>query len=177
MSTDGTSSAGRVDRVLLQSYLSDHLAGAEGGSARFGRMADAYAGTPIGPALARIAREVADERAWLHATAERLDVRPSTLKRVGAAVAERAGRLKPNGRLTHPSPLTAVLELDLMRSAVVGKRGVWETLEIWADELSLDPARLRRLVARADEQAATLTRLGKVAREQAFAARGDGVVR
>lgn len=166
-----------LDRVLLQSYLSDHLAGAEGGSARFGRMAEAYAGTPIGPALARIAEEVADERDWLRATAERLDVRPSTVKRVGVAVAERVGRLKPNGRLTHPSPLTAVLELDLMRSAVVGKRGIWETLELWADELGLDLARMRHLVAQADEQAATLTRLGRTAREQAFAARDDGGAR
>lgn len=166
-----------LDRVLLQSYLSDHLAGAEGGSARFRRMADAYAETPIGPELARIAREVAEERDWLDATAEALDVRPSTVKRVGVAVAERVGRLKPNGRLTHPSPLTAVLELDLMRSAVVGKRGVWETLEIWADELSLDRDRLRQLVAGADEQAAALTRLGTIAREQAFAARGEGGAR
>lgn len=166
-----------IDRVLLQSYLSDHLAGAEGGSARFARMADAYADTPLGPALARIAEDVADERDWLRDTAERLDVRPSTVKRVGAAVAERAGRLKPNGRLTHPSPLTAVLELDLMRSAVVGKRGIWETLEIWADELALDPERLRHLVARADEQTETLTRLGRIAREQAFAARDAGAAR
>lgn len=166
-----------VDRVLLQSYLSDHLAGAVGGSARFARMADAYAATPLGPALAQIAREVADERDWLHATAERLDVRPSTIKRFGAAVVERAGRWKPNGRLTHPSPLTAVLELDLMRSAVVGKRGVWETLEIWADELSLDRDQLQHLRERADEQTATLTRLGTVARTHAFAARGDGTTR
>jgi len=166
-----------LDRVLLQSYLSDHLAGAEGGSARFGRMADAYAGTPLGPELARLAREVAAERDWLHATAERLDVRPSRVKRLGVAVAERVGRLKPNGRLTHPSPLTAVLELDLLRSAVVGKRGVWETLEVWADELSLDPERLRELVGSADEQTAALTRLGTVARRQAFAARADGGAR
>lgn len=163
-------SSGRtLDRALLQTYLGDHLAGASGGSARFDRMAEAYAQTPLGPALARIAREVDDEREWLRQTAYRLDARPSVLKRAGVAVAERVGRLKPNGRLTDPSPLTAVLELDLMRAAVVGKRGLWETLDTWADELGLDRDRLARLLAQADEQAATLTRLGAVAREQAFA--------
>jgi hypothetical protein len=162
-----------LDRTLLQSYLSDHLAGAEGGSARFGRMAEAYADTPLGPALGRIAQEVADERDWLHETALRLDVQPSGLKRLGLAAVERVGRLKPNGRLTNPSPLTAVLELDLMRAAVVAKRGLWETLEIWADDLGLDRGRVHRLLEQADEQASTLTRLGAVAREQAFAAHGE----
>lgn len=159
---------GQVDRVLLQSYLGDHLAGAVGGSARFARMADAYARTPLGPALARVARQVADERDWLRETAHRLGVQPSVLKRVGIAVTERVGRLKPNGRLTDTSPLSAVLELDLMRAAVTAKRGLWETLEIWCDDLDLDPADVRRLLDQADDQISTLRRLGAVAREQAF---------
>jgi hypothetical protein len=159
----------QLDRVLLQTYLGDHLAGATGGSARFGRMADAYADTPLGPALRRIADEVTDEREWLRETSYRLGVSPSVLKRVGIAVTERVGRLKPNGRLSRPSPLSAVIELDVMRGAVSAKRGLWETLDIWADELELDREQLRRLLAQADEQIATLTRLGAVAREQAFA--------
>lgn len=159
---------GPLDRALLRTYLSDHLGGAVGGSARFGRMADAYADTPLGPALARIAREVTDEREWLRETAVRLDVQPSRVKRLGIAVAERAGRLKPNGRLTDTSPLSAVIELDLMRGAVTAKRGLWETLQVWQDDLDLDPGRLERLLAQADDQIATLTRLGRIAREQAF---------
>jgi hypothetical protein len=163
----------RLDRTLLDSYLGDHLAGATGGSARFARMADAYADTPLGPELDRIAREVADEREWLRDTAYQLGVAPSKVKQLGLAVVERAGRLKPNGRLTTPSPLSAVLEMDLMRGAVSAKRGLWETLDIWSDELGLDGDRLRRLLAQADDQIATLTRLGAVAREQAFAADGE----
>lgn len=172
------SAHGPVDRVLLQSYLGDHLAGAVGGSARFARMAEAYARTPLGPALARIAQQVADEREWLRETAHRLEVRPSLVKRVGIAVTERVGRLKPNGRLTDASPLSAVLELDLMRAAVTAKRGLWETLEIWADDLDLDDATVQRMLTQADDQIATLKRLGAVAREQAFTRRaepgGDG---
>ncbi len=163
----------QLDRVLLQTYLGDHLAGAVGGSARFGRMAEAYADTPLGPALARIHREVTDEREWLQETAYRLDVRPSLVKRLGIATTERLGRFKPNGRLSHPSPLTAVIELDLMRGAVTAKRGLWETLHVWSPELGLDPERLARLIAQADDQIRTLTRLGEVAREQAFARDGE----
>lgn len=163
----------RLDRTLLDSYLGDHLAGATGGSARFARMADAYADTPLGPALGRIAQEVADEREWLRDTSYRLGVEPSRVKRVGVAVVERIGRLKPNGRLRTPSPLSAVLEIDLMRGAVSAKRGLWETLDIWSEELGLDGDHLRRLIAQADDQIATLTRLGAVAREQAFAEDGE----
>jgi hypothetical protein len=158
-----------VDRLLLQAYLSDHLGGAVGGSARFGRMADAYADTPLGPALRRIADEVTQEREWLHAMAERLDVTPSRVKRLGIAVVERLGRLKPNGRITDASPLTAVIELDLMRAAVTAKRGLWETLQIWQHDLGLDPAEMQHYLDQSDDQIATLTRLGAVAREQAFA--------
>lgn len=163
---------GPLDRTMLRTYLSDHLGGATGGSARFARMADAYQQTPLGPALARIAREVDDEREWLRETALRLDVQPSRLKRLGIAVAERAGRLKPNGRLTDTSPLSAVIELDLMRAAVTAKRGLWETLQVWQDDLGLDGGRLAGLLAQADDQIATLTRLGRVAREQAFVRHG-----
>lgn len=161
-----------LDRGLLRTYLADHLAGATGGAARFRRMADAYADTPLGPDLRRIADEVTTEREWLIETAHRLDVQPSMTKRVLVAVGERVGRLKPNGRVAQASPLSAVLELDIMRGAVVGKRGLWETLELWADELGLERAPLQRLIEQADEQAGTLTRLGGLARRRAFVAHG-----
>ena len=119
---------GPVDRVLLQSYLGDHLAGAVGGSARFARMADAYARTPLGPALARVARQVADERDWLRETAHRLGVQPSVLKRVGIAVTERVGRLKPNGRLVRRSPLSDLVEVEAGLDALHAKAAGWAAL-------------------------------------------------
>ncbi|MBU5895038.1 hypothetical protein JVW19_23965, partial [Vibrio cholerae O1] len=50
---------------------------------------------------------------------------------------ERLGRLKPNGRLLRRSPMTLVLETELMRSAIMGKLGMWQTLRDNADALGL----------------------------------------
>ncbi len=165
-----------LDRGLLETYLSDHIAGATAGAGRVRRMADAYARTPLGPDLARVAEEITAEREWLISTADQLGVQPSRVKQAGAWVGEHVGRLKPNGRFASTSPLSALLELEMMRSAVVGKRGVWETLRIWADELGLDKGRLDHLLARADAQLATLGSLAMVARHNVFDAQEPGVV-
>jgi UDP-glucose 4-epimerase len=85
-----------------------------------------------------------------------------------AALAERAGRLKLNGRLLETSPLTPLLEIELMRSAVVGKLGGWRTLEEYADDVGLDPERFATLAELAQRQLALLDRLHEQTRERAF---------
>ncbi len=157
-----------VDRQLLRIYLSDHVAGATAGAGRIDRMARAYARTPLGPDLAEVAAQVADERQWLVDTAASLGVHLARWKQAGLWLGEHVGRLKPNGRVTRPSPLSALLELEIMRSAVVGKRGGWQTLREWSGELDLSSARLDDLTAAADDQLATLDRLAAVARGRAL---------
>ena len=66
--------------------------------------------------------------------------------KAAAAVAEKVDRLKINERLTG-SPMTPVPEVELMRSAVVGKLGRSETLAALAPDLGL-PVEL--LTTRAD---------------------------
>jgi len=48
-------------------------------------------------------------------------------------VAERAGRLKLNGRLTSYSPLSRFAELDFLAIGIEGKKQLWQNLRDGAD--------------------------------------------
>lgn len=168
-----------VDRSLLSVYMNDHLAGATGGVNRVRRMSEAYAGTPLAPPLERLAGELAEERAWLAAQIERLDLGVSRYKVVGAAIGERLARLKPNGRVSRTSPLSALLELELLRSALRGKESGWQTLKVCSAEAGpgapehLDVEQLDAWIAQADRQYETIDRLLTAVRQRALVARAE----
>lgn len=81
-------------------------------------------------------------------------------RRVGhqilAGLGEKLGRLKLNGRILGTSPLTPVLELELMRSAVVGKIGLWQTLRDLSPQLGLEQLKFQELEEIALEQLGSL---------------------
>ena len=77
-------------------------------------------------------------------------------------------RLKNNGVLVKRSPMTLVLEVELMRSAVLAKKGGWETLRDNADLLGLDKQVFADLVENVDRQAAVLDQVHAYARRRAF---------
>ncbi len=156
------------DPRLLSIYLNDHVTGATAGASRINQMAEALAGTPLGPRLADIAAEISTEREWLIETTRRLGVRINRAKLAASWTGERLGRLKLNGRITRRSPLSALIELDLMQSAVVGKKSLWRTLQAWSTELGLDPVVLEELVIAADRQRDELAALADVARRPAL---------
>jgi hypothetical protein len=73
---------------------------------------------------------------------------------------EKAGRLKPNGRLLSRSPLSSVVELEAVRLGVQGKHAAWSLLRRLAErDRRLDAARLDRLLEQADRQARLLEEL------------------
>ena len=80
------------------------------------------------------------------------------------------GRLKPNEQLTSYSPLSRVLEFEMLRSGVEGKLGLWDSLSEIADEDDrLDGDVLQALVARAERQLAGLRDHHRMAAREAFA--------
>jgi len=162
-----------VDRQLLRIYLSDHVAGAAGALSRAQRMARAYRETPLGPPLDRFAGELADERTLLLETADGLGLSLSRWKSLASATAERVGRLKPNGRLAAASPLSALLELEVLSGGVSAKRGIWASLGTWSGALGLDAVRFDDQDRQAVDQIAVLTRLAGVARERVAAGAVD----
>lgn len=147
-----------LERDVIGLYLSDHLTGATAGLHRAQRMARAYRSTEIGPQLADFADDLHNERGLLADLIDGLELRRRPHRQVAAAVAERLGRLKFNGRI-NGSPMTPLLEVEIMRSAVVGKLGGWQTLGELAPDLGLPAALFASL---AEKSRAQIDMLGQL---------------
>jgi hypothetical protein len=101
-------------------------------------------------------RRVADDdRACLRSFLGRLDSAPSRTRHAAVWTAEKLGRLKLNGRVLRPSPLSAVTELEGCRLLLEGDRALWTGLA----ELELGPADAVERVRRAEQLLATAERL------------------
>lgn len=157
-----------IDEKLLGLYLSDHLTGSTAGVGRIERMAKDFTDTPVHAELATLAAEIRRERGLLKDLIRELGIRQRPHRQAAAWLAERAGRLKLNGRVLSRSPMTLVLESELMRAAILGKIGGWQTLEELAPELGLDPSTFAGLIADGRSQIAALDRVHEHARSNAF---------
>jgi hypothetical protein len=136
----------------LAIYLNDHLAGSAGGVELARRLRSSNQGDPeFGEPLARICSEIEADRETLIQLAERLGIKRDPVKPVLARLAERLGRLKPNGHLRTYSPLSRVLELEILSSGIGGKMQLWNGLEESFGD-SLDGFDFHALAERADRQ-------------------------
>ena len=113
----------------LSTYLNDHLAGSTAGVKLARRAAESNEGMSYGPVLATLAAEIQEDRQSLLDVMERLSVGQDRLKLALAWGAEKAGRLKLNGELRGYSPLSRLEELEALSLGVVGKLGLWRTLQ------------------------------------------------
>lgn len=160
--------ASTIDADLLGLYLSDHLTGATAGAARAERMSADTIDTPLYGRLSETAQEIRLERAFLKRVIADLGLRRRRHRQAAAWLGERLGRLKTNGAIVRRSPLTLVLEAELMRSAVLAKLGMWRVLEELAPELGWEPEVFADLVARAEAQAEAYGATHEYARRRAF---------
>ncbi|TDD69532.1 hypothetical protein E1262_12900 [Jiangella aurantiaca] len=150
----------RPEPQLLGIYLNDHLAGATAGVQLVRRLARSMRGTPLGEPLSGLAEEIAADREELVAIMDELDVPIRRYKLYTAAAAELAGRLKFNGHLLTRSPLSAVVELEMLRLGIEGKASGWRTLRtVGVAHGRPDVGRMDRLIERATEQAAQVETL------------------
>jgi len=141
-----------IDRDSLGLYLADHLTGATAGAERIERMAAAYAETELGPRLEEIAVEIREEREFLVELMASLELTRRRSREAAAWVSERASRVATSTR-PGGDPWYLVLELELMRSAVMGKLGAWHTLAELAPQLGLPPEAFEALARLARDQA------------------------
>ncbi len=156
-------------RKLLSIYLNDHLAGAQGGAALSRRIAHAYAGTSDAATTATLAADIADDRDALLAVMRDVGVPRRPEMRAAGLAAERLGRLKRNGTLLRRSPLSGVLELEVMLIGVTGKRAGWLVLrDLCGHEPRLDIRRIDALIVRADQQLSTIETLRLAAAHRAL---------
>ncbi|GAA1909374.1 hypothetical protein GCM10009716_19170 [Streptomyces sodiiphilus] len=138
---------------LLSIYLNDHLAGSTSGIELARRLARQQAESRLGEPLGAVAKEIAEDRDDLLEMMHALDITPRRAKVYAGWAAEKAGRLKLNGRVMNRSPLSFVLELETLMLGVEGKQALWRTLRTLAEhEPRLDDERLARLEERAQRQ-------------------------
>jgi hypothetical protein len=145
---------------LLGIYLNDHLAGATGGLELARRVAGSHHDPAQRATLQRLAADITQDRRALLDLMTVLDLPVRNYKISAAWAAEKAARLKLNGRLLSRSPLSSLEELEMLRLGVEGKAAGWRTLRALADSDSrLNRGRLDELMARAREQANLLEEL------------------
>ena len=167
--SSGRAPGARSDPDLLAIYLNDHLAGATAGVDLAHRAAKALARTSAGPTLSGIADEIAADRDALLAMMKALDAQVRTYKVYLGWAAEKAGRLKLNGRLLSRSPLSSLVELEGLAVGIQGKIAGWRTLRVVAEhDNRLDTARLDSLLSSAEAQSDAVEALRVATAEQLF---------
>lgn len=133
-------------------YLDDHAALAAAADALLGRMLGAGAHAARRDLLQRVRDDVRDDAARMAELLRRMDARPSRVKGLAVRVGERVGRLKPNGRLRSPSPLSPLVELEGLALLLGGQRAAWSALEAAGGADAPDHARrAARMEARIGE--------------------------
>ncbi|MDJ0318945.1 hypothetical protein [Pseudarthrobacter sp. PS3-L1] len=157
-----------LDKKLLGIYLNDHYAGAAAGRKRMANMAKMYKESPVGPQLRIIANQVDEETRSLEGLIRYLGISRSRHLVAAAAIGERLGRFKLNGRVIRASPLTPLVEAEFMRSAIVAKIGLWRTLMDLSPHLNLDPANFQNLQDQAATQLLTFDDMHAISRRTGF---------
>jgi hypothetical protein len=158
-----------LDRKLLGTYLNDHLAGSTVGVELSKRASGSNEGTEYGQVLDRIAREIEEDRETLKRLMDSLGVNHDRAKVAAAWTGEKLGRLKPNGRLFSYSPLSRLIELEMLALGITGKLSLWEALTEVADQDSrIDLAQLKELSERAERQRAEVWKLRQRAAREAL---------
>jgi hypothetical protein len=132
-------------------YLNDHLAGSTTLIARLRHAVKQHESTELGACLDELIRDIEQDRQALRRVMAAAGVRPDPVKQALAWAVEKAGRLKPNGRLVRRSPLAPLLELEAAEIGITGKLLLWRVLRArrppGADAVDLDA-----LIARAERQ-------------------------
>lgn len=153
----------------LQIYLNDHLAGAIGGSELAKRAQRNNAGTPVGEFLLEFMEEVEEDKAALKQFIALAGCRENPLKKTGAWVTEKAGRLKLNGELRKYSDLSRLEELEGLLLGVRGKLGMWLVLEdVYGKDNRFKEVGFRPLINRARRQQKRMEDLRMAAAQEVF---------
>ena len=149
-----SSAVGAIRNVdLLGIYCNDHLAAATGGIELVSRMLGQHRGTTHEPRLEELLDELREERGVLASSMAALGLPVRQYKQVASWIGEKLSRGKLNGHLLSRSPLSDLVEFEVIATAVLAKRAGFESLRALADvDPRLDAAALDRMIAQADKQ-------------------------
>ncbi|WCO65003.1 hypothetical protein PO878_10885 [Iamia majanohamensis] len=157
-------------RARLGHHLATHQAGAALAMSTAQRARAAEEGTDLGRALATFLDELEDERDTLRRAQRALDLEPAGVVGVVRTATDGARRLLHLATTARRTPLTRVLELEVLVTGVTGKMRVWEVLGELADqEPDLPDVDWEALVVRARGQREVLLAHHRQAAREAFA--------
>jgi hypothetical protein len=149
-------------------YLNDHLAGAALGVGVARRLHESNKDeAALAKPLAQVCAEIEADRGTLEALMRRLGIRRGSVKPALASAGEKLGRLKPNGQLIGYSPLSRLIELELLLIGITGKRQLWKALD-QALGGSLEEFDFGRLAERAARQREVVDELHRDAARRAL---------
>lgn len=131
------------DGRLPQIYLDDHAAVAAATYALIGRMIRSGGHSDYAGLLVDIRGEITGDRRRIEECLRAMGAKPSRVKLGLAWLAERGGRLKLNGRVLAPSPLTPLLELEGLGLALEAHRALWRSMERRGPDAERDEFRSR----------------------------------
>lgn len=137
----------------LDTYLNDHLSGATFGRDLAAQIRDRAEETALGPVMARIAAEIAEDRQSLVELMDRLGTAASPVKQATTWVTEKLSRVKFSGATAGEPDLGLFLALEALTLGVKGKLALWTALDaVAADYPPLAEIDLGTLIARARSQ-------------------------
>jgi hypothetical protein len=153
-------------------YLNDHLGGATLGANLAGQIADHAEATPLAEVMTRLHAEIDEDRRTLLDLMDRMDVPRNPVKQATGWLTEAASRLKFSGATSGESDHGIFMALESMALGVEGKLSLWRALhQVRAEHPALAAVDLDGLIARAEEQHATLERERLAAGRRALGAR------
>ena len=120
-----------MSRDALKTYLNDHLAGSVMAIEVAERTIRENDGGPVAARLSPLLEQIREDQTLLKGVIERLGTGESSLKKAGAWLAEKAGRLKLAGT-DEPGELSRLEVLELLTTGVHGKRALWRALRVVA---------------------------------------------
>jgi hypothetical protein len=120
-----------VSRDTLKTYLNDHLAGSVMAIELAERTMRENEGGPVAARLSPLVEQIREDQTVLKGVIERLGTGESSLKKAGAWLAEKAGRVKLGGT-DEPGELSRLEVLEILTTGVHGKRALWRALRVVA---------------------------------------------
>jgi hypothetical protein len=144
---------------LLAVYLNDHLAALVAARGLVERMLGATADTELTIFLEELRQDTAAGEEEIERLLRRLGSRASPLKRSLAWAGEKAARLKLNGSIRAPSPLSPVVELEGLKILLEYERSLWTALAQAAPEHTASSGDFAHRAERARQHLETAERL------------------
>jgi hypothetical protein len=140
-----------MSREALGTYLKDHLAGSVLAVEMIERMIEEQRGDRLRASLTGLLGEIKEDQELLRGLLKSLNVRENPMRKAGAWLAEKAGRLKMGD--TQEGALGRMEALETLSLGIKGKLKLWLALEqVAARHPELAGLDYRRLQARAREQ-------------------------